>query len=48
MIASKIHFITGFPYSPKTDILTLPVELNSLNYPSLAWINVGIAMEGLW
>jgi hypothetical protein len=48
MIATKIHFITGFPYSPKTDILTLPVELNGLDYPSLARINAGIATEGLW
>ena len=48
MIASKIHFITGFPYSPKTDILMPPVELNGLDYPSLARINAGIATEGLW
>jgi len=48
MIASKIHFITGFPYSPKTDILTLPVKLNGLDYLSLARINAGIATEGLW
>jgi hypothetical protein len=48
MIASKIHHITGFPYNPNTDILTLPVDLHGLDYPSLARINAGIATEGLW
>ena len=48
MIASKIHHITGFPYSPNTDILTLPVDLHRLDYPSLARINAGIATKGLW
>ena len=45
MIASKIHSITGFPY---TDIVTLPVKLHGLDHPSLARINTRIAMEGLW
>ena len=48
MIASKIHHITGFPYNPNTDILTLPVDLHGLDYPSVARINAGIATEGLW
>ena len=48
MIASKIHFITGFPYNPNTEILTLPVDLHGLNYPSVACINAGITVEGLW
>jgi hypothetical protein len=47
-IASKIHFMTGFPYNPNTEILTLPVELHGLEFPSLARINVGIVVEGLW
>ena len=48
MIASKIHHITGFPYNPNTEILTLPVDLHGLDYPSVACINAGIAVEGLW
>lgn len=48
LIASKIHHITGFPYNPTTDILTLPIDLHGLDYPSLAHINAGIATEGLW
>jgi hypothetical protein len=48
IIASKIHHITGFPYNPNTDILTLPIDLHGLDYPSLARINAGIATEGLW
>jgi hypothetical protein len=48
LIASKIHHITGFPYSHNTDILMLPVDLHGLDYPSLAHINAGIATAGLW
>jgi hypothetical protein len=48
MVTSKIHHITGFPYNPKTEILTLPVDLHGLDYPSIARINAGIAIEGLW
>lgn len=48
MIASKIHLITGFPYNPNTEILTLPVELHGLEFLSLAQINSGIAIDGLW
>jgi hypothetical protein len=48
MIASEIHHITGFPYNPNTEILTLPVDLHGLDYPSVARINAGIAIEGLW
>ena len=48
MIASKIHLITGFPYNPNTDILTLPLDLHGLDYLSLVFINTRIATEGLW
>jgi hypothetical protein len=48
LIASKIHHITGFPYNPTTDILTLPIDLHGLDYLSLARINVRIVTEGLW
>jgi hypothetical protein len=48
MIATKIHLITGFPYNPNTKILTLPLHLHGLDFPSLVRINAGIAIEGLW
>jgi hypothetical protein len=48
LIVSKLHTITGFPYCPNTDILTLPVDLHGQDFPSLARINAGIATEGLW
>jgi hypothetical protein len=48
IIASKVHHITGFPYNLNMDIMTLPVNLHGLDYPSLAFINAGIATEGLW
>jgi hypothetical protein len=48
IIASKIHHITGFPYNPNTEILTLLVDMHGLDYPSLARINAGIVTEGLW
>src|ERR1700683_5811414 len=47
-ITSKIHFMTGFPYNPNTEILTLPVKLHGLEFPSLARINAGIVIDGLW
>jgi hypothetical protein len=48
MIASKIHHITGFPYNLNTEILTLPVDMHGLDYLSVAHINAGIAIEGIW
>ncbi|KAJ7138984.1 hypothetical protein C8R44DRAFT_867156 [Mycena epipterygia] len=33
--------------SPSTDILTLPVDLHGLDFPSIARINDGIAVDGL-
>jgi hypothetical protein len=48
LIASKIHHITGFPFNPNTDILTLPIELHGLEFPSITRINARIAINGLW
>jgi hypothetical protein len=48
MAMSKIHFMTGFSYSPNTVILTLPVELDSVEFLSLTHINADISVKGLW
>ena len=46
-IATKIHDLLRFPYSPQTRILTLPLNHHGLDFPSVARINAGIALEGL-
>ena len=47
LVASKVHGLMGFPYSPKTDILTLPLTHMGIDFPSIARINAGIAVDGL-
>ncbi|KAJ7814368.1 hypothetical protein B0H13DRAFT_2464859 [Mycena leptocephala] len=42
-ISTKIHGILGMPFSPSSKILTLPVSLHGLGFPSIARINAGIA-----
>ena len=37
----------GFPYRGNTKILTLPVEHHGMEFPSIAWINMGIVIEGI-
>ncbi|KAJ7843993.1 hypothetical protein B0H14DRAFT_2306654, partial [Mycena olivaceomarginata] len=46
-ISTKIHRILGMPFSPSSKILTLPVSLHGLRFPSIARINAGIAVDGL-
>ncbi|KAJ7208930.1 hypothetical protein GGX14DRAFT_365159 [Mycena pura] len=46
-ISTKIHGILGMPFSPSSKILTLPVSLHGLGFPSMARINAGIAVDGL-
>ena len=46
-IATKIHDLLRFPYSPQTQILMLPLNHHGLDFPSVARINAGIALEGL-
>ena len=46
-IASKIHELLRFPYAPNTKVLTLPLNQQGLDFPSVARINAGIAVEGL-
>ncbi|KAJ7098214.1 hypothetical protein C8R43DRAFT_907686, partial [Mycena crocata] len=41
-VSGKIHAILGMPFSPSSRILTLPVALHGLGFPSLARINAGI------
>lgn len=46
-IATKIHDLLRFPYSPQPRILTLPLHHHGLDFPSITRINAGIALEGL-
>ncbi|KAJ7185757.1 hypothetical protein C8R46DRAFT_881750 [Mycena filopes] len=46
-LSAKIHAILGMPFSPNSKILTLPVSLHGLGFPSIARINAGIAVDGL-
>jgi hypothetical protein len=46
-IITKVHELCGFPFHPSTQIATLPISLHGFNFPSIARINAGIAVEGL-
>ena len=46
-ITGKVHQCFGFPYCPNTNILTLPISHLGMEFPSIARINTGIAVEGL-
>ncbi|KAJ7124852.1 hypothetical protein C8R44DRAFT_618905 [Mycena epipterygia] len=46
-IKMKVHTESGMLFSPSTDILTLPIDLHGLDFPSIACINDGIAIDGL-
>ena len=39
--------LTILGYQGNTDILTLPVEHHGLDFPSIAWMNMGLVAEGL-
>lgn len=47
-IMHKVHNELNLPFQPRTDILTLPVRLHGFDFPSIARINAGIAIQGLW
>ena len=46
-ITGKVYQCFGFPYHPNTNVLTLPISHLGMEFPSIAWINAGIAVEGL-
>ncbi|KAJ7455832.1 hypothetical protein FB451DRAFT_1011503, partial [Mycena latifolia] len=46
-VKAKIHMELGMPFLPNPDILTLPVDLHGLDFPSIARINNSIAVDGL-
>ncbi|KAJ7176387.1 hypothetical protein C8R43DRAFT_872951, partial [Mycena crocata] len=45
-IKAKVHAETGMPFVPSSDVLTLPIDLHGLDFPSIARINDGIATSG--
>ena len=46
-IALKIHECLGFPFRPSSDILSLPIKLMGFKFPSIAKINMALAIDGL-
>ncbi|KAJ7432247.1 hypothetical protein B0H11DRAFT_1668785, partial [Mycena galericulata] len=46
-VKAKIHMELGMPFLPNPDILTLPVDLRGLDFPSIARINDSTAIDGL-
>ena len=46
-IASKVHEALGFPYQATTLILTLPLSLHGMGFPSIEWINAGLSIDRL-
>ncbi|KAJ7457756.1 hypothetical protein FB451DRAFT_970478, partial [Mycena latifolia] len=46
-IKNKIHMESGMPFIPNSDVLTLPIDFHGLDFPSIARINDGIAIDGL-
>ncbi|KAF8065061.1 hypothetical protein FPV67DRAFT_1562916 [Lyophyllum atratum] len=47
MIAKRVHNTSGLPFCPDYTILTLPLKLGGLDFPSIYRINAGIAIDGL-
>ena len=47
LIAYKVHEALSFPYQAMTLILTLPLLLHGLGFPSIKWINAGLSIDGL-
>lgn len=46
-ITAKIHDLLGFPFRPNSDILMLPVKAMGFKFPSIAKINMALAVEGI-
>ena len=47
LIASKIHHYLGFPFHFNTTLLTAPLELRGLAFPSISHLNSSLAVSGL-
>jgi hypothetical protein len=46
-IMKCVHASLGFPFCPSSIVSTLPLAFSSFDFPSLACINAGIAIDGL-
>jgi hypothetical protein len=47
MIAQKVHEYLGFPFRFRTLLLTTPLNLRGLGFPSIARLNASLAVAGL-
>ncbi|KAF5380096.1 hypothetical protein D9615_006221 [Tricholomella constricta] len=48
LVARRVHETRGFPFCPNSLISTLPLDLGGFDFPSIARINAGIAIDGLY
>jgi hypothetical protein len=46
-IMKRVHDNLGFPFCPSSSLSTLPLAFGGFDFPSLARINAGIAIDGL-
>jgi len=42
-----VHKALGFPFQPSSIIAILPISHHGFGFPSIAWINAGLVVEGL-
>ena len=47
LIASKVHEALSFSYRAMTSILTLPLSLHGMGFPSIEQINAGLSIDRL-
>ncbi|KAF5374645.1 hypothetical protein D9615_009023 [Tricholomella constricta] len=47
LVARRVHETRGFPFCPNSLISSLPLDLGGFDFPSIARINAGIAIDGL-
>jgi hypothetical protein len=46
-LAQRVHQLLGFRFPPNISIMSLPVEMNGLGFPSISRMNRALCMEGL-
>src|SRR5277367_3459232 len=46
-IMKRVHDVLGFPFCPWSAISTLPLAFGGFDFPSIARINAGVAIDGL-
>ncbi|KAJ7874077.1 hypothetical protein B0H13DRAFT_1551602, partial [Mycena leptocephala] len=47
ILKNLIHRESGMPFQPNSDVLTLPIAMHGLDFPSISLVNDTAAVEGL-